>query len=67
MSDFPGLIVSPGGRLQYAAAAAGSVSPYGVGDGAGCNHSEPQADPKNCPFCADRAAYQLWERKVGRR
>lgn len=28
-------------------------------------HREADADPENCPFCADRAAYRLWERKAG--
>lgn len=31
----------------------------------GC-HPESEADPDNCPTCADRAAYQAWETKSGR-
>lgn len=27
------------------------------------DHPEPQAVPQDCPFCADRAAYRLWQRK----
>jgi hypothetical protein len=28
-------------------------------------HPEAEADPENCPFCADRAAFRLWQRKAG--
>ncbi len=52
-------------RLQHPAGAAGSASPHDIGDRAGCPHSAAEADPENCPFCADRAAYQLWQRKAG--
>lgn len=24
-------------------------------------HSEAEANPEDCPFCADRAAYQSWQ------
>lgn len=54
------------GRLKHAAAAAGSVPEYEVVERSGCRHAESEADPDNCPFCADRAAFQLWERKVKR-
>lgn len=27
-------------------------------------HPEAEADP-DCPFCKDRAAYRMWERKSG--
>jgi hypothetical protein len=51
-------------RLEHAARAAGSISPYGIGDRPGCTHSESEADPDNCPFCADRAAFQVFQDKV---
>lgn len=57
-------------RMEHAASAAGSVppdeAPYRC-DVRGCSHPEDRADPDNCPFCADRAAYQLWQRKAGLR
>jgi len=28
-------------------------------------HPEREATPDTCPFCADRAAYRLWEAKSG--
>lgn len=54
-------------RLRHAAAAAGSVPPNLPErcDVRGCGHREANADPDNCPFCADRAAYRLWEKKSG--
>jgi hypothetical protein len=30
------------------------------------DHSAAEADRGNCPFCADRSAYEAWERKSGR-
>jgi len=27
-------------------------------------HRENEPDVGNCPFCADREAYRLWQRKV---
>ena len=27
--------------------------------------AEASAQPDSCPFCADRAAYRLWQRKAG--
>lgn len=30
-------------------------------------HTAAEADPGNCPFCADRAAYQAWQAKSGQR
>ena len=27
------------------------------------DHAETRAVPQDCPFCADRAAYRLWQRK----
>jgi hypothetical protein len=29
-------------------------------------HPEREADPDNCPFCADRAAYRAWQTKSGK-
>lgn len=26
-------------------------------------HPESRAEPINCPFCADRAAYRMWQAK----
>lgn len=40
-------------RLAHQAAAAGEE----------CPHPAAKADPDNCPFCADRAAYQIFQRK----
>jgi hypothetical protein len=28
------------------------------------DHGRAEADPDNCPFCADRAAYDLYVRKL---
>lgn len=54
-------------RLRYAAQAAGSASPHYPGENvAGCSHSAEEADPDNCPFCADRAAFQVFQDKVRR-
>lgn len=30
----------------------------------GCSHTLADADPENCPFCDDRAAYRLYLRKL---
>lgn len=30
-------------------------------------HPEKAADPDHCPFCADRAAYRVWQLRVARR
>lgn len=51
-------------RVEIAAGAAGSISPHDNRPGAGCSHPTAEADPDNCPFCADRAAFQLYERKL---
>lgn len=29
-------------------------------------HPEAEAVPDDCPFCADRAAYRLWQTKGGK-
>ena len=42
-------------RLGYQAALAGTAD--------GCAHSLAYADPRNCPFCADRAAFLMWQRR----
>jgi hypothetical protein len=51
-------------RLRHAAPRAGSVSPLDITEADGCRHSEAEADPDNCPFCADRAAFQVYQRKL---
>ncbi|MFI5891966.1 hypothetical protein ACIA5D_17835 [Actinoplanes sp. NPDC051513] len=48
-----------GARMAYAASAAGSGR-----WGGGCGHDEASADPDNCPFCTDRAAYQAFQSKL---
>ena len=45
-------------RLEHQAALAGT--------GDGCTHSLNEADPDNCPFCADRAAFLRWQRREQR-
>jgi hypothetical protein len=49
-------------RLQYHAQLAGSADPYLPGTG--CGHKLEEEDPANCPFCADRAAFNTYARKV---
>jgi hypothetical protein len=52
-------------RLEHAAGAAGSASPYDTRLGTtGCSHKAADADPDNCPFCADRTAFQLYKAKL---
>jgi hypothetical protein len=54
-------------RVWHAAGAAGSLPNTHTDTrytGPGCSHGLTEADPDNCPFCADRAAYQLFERKL---
>ncbi len=55
------------GRMEIAASLAGSVPeavPSHLSDVRGCSHSVAKADPENCPFCADRAAFQAFQRKL---
>jgi hypothetical protein len=33
---------------------------------ANCENGHTEIEPENCPFCRDRAVYQLWEAKSGR-
>lgn len=42
------------------------VANYAECAGEECPHPESKPDPDNCAFCADRAAYQMWQRKSGR-
>lgn len=52
-----------GERMQYPAQLAGTNNPDFTMLNDGCCHDVAHADPDNCPFCADRAAYLLWLKK----
>lgn len=43
-------------RLEHHAALAGASRGYVSIPDSGCGHKLADADPDNCPFCADRAA-----------
>jgi hypothetical protein len=51
-------------RLSHSAPRAGSVSPLDITEADGCRHSEAEAVPEACPFCADRAAFQVFQAKA---
>lgn len=53
-------------RLEHQAALAGAAGSQLEALAVGCPHRLSEADPENCPFCADRAAYRLWVRKERR-
>lgn len=51
-------------RMEVAAGHAGAADPHDTRGHTGCSHSVAQADPDNCPFCADRDAFLLYQRKL---
>lgn len=65
MASWKEVAIALGNRMKIAASLAGANGDWLMPEmQMGCAHKLVEADPDNCPFCADRAAHLMYVKKV---